>query len=173
MPPNLIRPRSKRRSKKPSNRCGASAARIRLRSATRCSRRCGKTSASCAPGRSSSARAALGELAERATRCAVANGRRWNLAWQQALDVRNLVTVASLTARAALHRTESRGSHARSDFPEKNDRRWLVNIHTQRDGSHDRAFETPVKLTRAYPGAGGLPTLHPPGEPAATIDVGG
>ena len=89
----------------------------------------------------------LEELASRAKRCSAPGGRAWNLRWQQALDVRNLVTVATLTARSALHRTETRGSHARSDFPDRDDRRWLVNVHIR----EDRITEIPVELTRARP----------------------
>jgi len=89
----------------------------------------------------------LESLAERATRCTAPKDRRWNLVWQQALDVRNLVTVALLTTRSALHRTETRGSHARSDFPARDDGRWLVNVHVQ----EERVFEVPVALTRVRP----------------------
>jgi L-aspartate oxidase len=41
---------------------------------------------------------------------------------------RNLTTVATLIARAALRREESRGGHFREDFPERDDRRWKVHI---------------------------------------------
>lgn len=91
--------------------------------------------------------ATLEELGERTARCTAPSGKSWNLTWQQALDVRNLVTVATLTARSALHREETRGSHARSDFPKRDDARWLVNVHIQ----GDRIFEVPVKLSRAKP----------------------
>jgi succinate dehydrogenase/fumarate reductase flavoprotein subunit len=92
--------------------------------------------------------AAIGELEERAARAAVPNARRWNLPWQQALDVRNLLTAARLTATAALYRRESRGSHARSDFPERDDAQWLVNIH-QAVGRPP--WTEPVRLTRLRP----------------------
>jgi succinate dehydrogenase/fumarate reductase flavoprotein subunit len=36
--------------------------------------------------------------------------------------------------RSAMERKESRGAHTRSDFPEKDDERWLVNIITREDG---------------------------------------
>ena len=42
------------------------------------------------------------------------------LAWRTA----TLVTVARLIARAALRRTESRGGHYRSDYPERDDIHW-------------------------------------------------
>ena len=46
----------------------------------------------------------------------------------QSWEASNLLTVSTVIARAALHREESRGSHWRSDFPQRNDQRWLVRI---------------------------------------------
>ena len=45
----------------------------------------------------------------------------------------NLVTVAKLIARAALRREESRGGHFREDFPQRDDRHWLVHVVDRRD----------------------------------------
>ena len=45
-----------------------------------------------------------------------------------ALEHRNLLDVAEVIIRAAILRTESRGSHYRADYPERNDARWLTNI---------------------------------------------
>lgn len=39
--------------------------------------------------------------------------------------MRNLLTRASQTAKSALARQESRGSHAREDFLERSDGKWL------------------------------------------------
>jgi len=97
----------------------------------------------------------IAELEDRATQLVAPPGARWNLTWQQALDVRSLLTAARLTATAALHRQESRGSHARRDFPERDDARWLVNVHQARG----RALWTePVRLSRLT--LDDLPTQH-------------
>jgi succinate dehydrogenase/fumarate reductase flavoprotein subunit len=46
---------------------------------------------------------------------------------------RNFLTVATLIARAALWRTESRGAHYRTDFPRPDDEHWRVHSVIQRD----------------------------------------
>ena len=43
----------------------------------------------------------------------------------EALELQNLLEVAEATAISALERTESRGAHARDDFPDRNDEDWL------------------------------------------------
>ena len=46
-----------------------------------------------------------------------------------------LVTVAWLMARGALDRTESRGGHARADFPARDDLHWMVHVA---ESAHDQ-----------------------------------
>ncbi|MDQ3906921.1 MAG: L-aspartate oxidase [Acidobacteriota bacterium] len=54
---------------------------------------------------------------------------------------RNFLTVATLVARAALWREESRGAHYRVDFPRRDDGRWRVHS-IQREGEQIGASET-------------------------------
>jgi succinate dehydrogenase / fumarate reductase flavoprotein subunit len=43
----------------------------------------------------------------------------------EALELDNMLTQASVSVHSAIGRTESRGAHAREDFPKRDDENWL------------------------------------------------
>ena len=49
----------------------------------------------------------------------------WNTDLVEALELDNLLDLSLVTMGAAANRTESRGGHARDDFPERDDNQWL------------------------------------------------
>ena len=65
----------------------------------------------------SEALARLDKLRERFKNVHVEGQRRYNPAWNLAIDLRNMLLVSECVAKAALQRTESRGGHTRDDHP--------------------------------------------------------
>jgi succinate dehydrogenase / fumarate reductase flavoprotein subunit len=65
-------------------------------------------------------------LAERAKSVSINDKSKvFNTARIEALELDNLVITAKATVTSAVARTESRGAHARADFPDRNDSEWM------------------------------------------------
>jgi succinate dehydrogenase / fumarate reductase flavoprotein subunit len=78
----------------------------------------------------------INELAERAQHVAIADKSKvFNTARIEALELENLVETARATVVSAAARTESRGAHARDDFPERDDGKWLRHSLFYSEGS--------------------------------------
>jgi succinate dehydrogenase / fumarate reductase flavoprotein subunit len=75
------------------------------------------------------ARAKLAELEQRLLALPVHDpAQAFNLERIQAYECENLLAVAWATLESAIARTESRGAHARDDFPDRDDQAWLVHL---------------------------------------------
>ena len=93
----------------------------------------------------------LDELAQDVHHACVENRQlvRYNMEWNNIIDVTNSIAVCTMVAHSALHREESRGAHYREDYTETDNKNWLVNIHLTRKGERDMELTTkPVNLSR-------------------------
>jgi succinate dehydrogenase / fumarate reductase flavoprotein subunit len=70
----------------------------------------------------------------------------WNTDLVEALELDNLIGQAAVVLHSALYRTESRGAHAREDYPERDDDNWLKHTLAWRDDGRVRLGERPVHL---------------------------
>jgi succinate dehydrogenase / fumarate reductase flavoprotein subunit len=91
-------------------------------------------------------------LAERYTRASVQDkGRTFNTDLLEAREVGYLLDCAETTVVSALARTESRGAHAREDFPERDDVNFLSHsLATRAEGGPKISYK-PVTITRFEP----------------------
>ena len=76
----------------------------------------------------------LEKLKGRARKVGISGSREYNPGWHTAIDVRSLLVVSEATARAALERTESRGAHTRSDYPDSDERQAREQLVIKKEG---------------------------------------
>ena len=93
------------------------------------------------------------ELKGRLTHVRVTDtGKIFNMELINAWELDNLLDLAEVTTVSAIARTESRGGHAREDYPKRDDKKWLK--HTlalmRQDGRIDLKYK-PVVITKYQP----------------------
>jgi succinate dehydrogenase / fumarate reductase flavoprotein subunit len=81
-------------------------------------------------------------------------GEAYNTELVEALELGYLLEVSEALVHSALNRTESRGAHAREDYPERDDRNWLKHTLAYKVEDGKVAFRyKPVVLGRFEPKA--------------------
>jgi fumarate reductase flavoprotein subunit len=97
---------------------------------------------------------ALAELQERVGNvCLADTSRSFNTELLAALELANMLDIGECILQAGLQREESRGAHQRTDFPARDDERFLTHlmVHRSPDGT-SRVEQLPVTITRWAPG---------------------
>jgi succinate dehydrogenase / fumarate reductase flavoprotein subunit len=85
-------------------------------------------------------------------------GLLWNNDLIEAIELDNLMRQAIACVASALHRTESRGAHSRSDYPERDDARWLKHtLFVMDERDRFRLDARPVRLESG----GDIPSFAP------------
>ncbi|MHB8668276.1 MAG: L-aspartate oxidase [Burkholderiales bacterium] len=99
------------------------------------------------------ARAALAALEARLDATGVdAGDLRYNLAWHDWMNLKNLILVSRAICEAALLRENSRGAHYREDFPDAGDLATSTYSLVQMSGEGFNISREPVQFTRVRPG---------------------
>ena len=93
------------------------------------------------------------ELKERFSRVELADhSLTFNTELTTALELENMLDVAEAAAHSALARTESRGSHQRTDFPDRDDDKFLKHSLAYQTDDDPRIEYLDVVITRWPPG---------------------
>jgi succinate dehydrogenase / fumarate reductase flavoprotein subunit len=92
------------------------------------------------------------ELRQQFPKVSVQNkGRIFNTDLLSILELDYMLDVAEVIALSALNRKESRGAHAREDYPERNDAEWLKHTIVCRTPEGPKLDYMPVTMTKWEP----------------------
>jgi succinate dehydrogenase / fumarate reductase flavoprotein subunit len=78
-------------------------------------------------------------------------GRTFNYNLQHALELGFMLDIAHVITQGALLRTESRGAHARLDYPNRDDEHWLKHTIALRSDGEPSFSYIPVRITMWKP----------------------
>ncbi|HEU5312045.1 MAG TPA: FAD-binding protein, partial [Candidatus Eisenbacteria bacterium] len=88
--------------------------------------------------------AEIGKLREQAARVRVTGSREFNPGWHLARDLHSMLVCSEAVARSALIRKESRGGHARLDYPNLDPEQGRKNTVVRRDGESMSVSQSPL-----------------------------
>jgi succinate dehydrogenase / fumarate reductase, flavoprotein subunit len=92
------------------------------------------------------------ELRERFKHVRVTDtGKVFNMEMLNTWELGNMLDLALVTTVAAMARTESRGAHARQDYPQRDDENWLKHSLAYMQGDRVRLAYRPVTITNYAP----------------------
>jgi succinate dehydrogenase / fumarate reductase flavoprotein subunit len=77
--------------------------------------------------------------------------KKFNYDLLEAIELGHMLDFAELIVAGALNREESRGAHSRTDFPKRDDEKWLKHTLAWKKGDQVRFDYKPVVITRFQP----------------------
>ena len=80
-------------------------------------------------------------------------GKVFNTELLNAWELGNLLELAEVVTACALNRQESRGGHAREDYPDRNDKKWLKHTLVWKQDGKVKIGYKPVTITKFQPKA--------------------
>jgi len=78
-------------------------------------------------------------------------GKIFNTEMLNIWELNNLLELAEVTAASALARKESRGAHAREDYPKRDDANWLKHTLAWKEDGQVKLSYKPVVITKFTP----------------------
>lgn len=94
----------------------------------------------------------IGSLQERYKKIGIKDrSRKFNTEVLEAIELGHLLNFAEIIVVGAIERKESRGAHARTDYPKRNDADWLKHTLAYREDGKIRLDFKPVTITRFEP----------------------
>ena len=91
--------------------------------------------------------AKIAELRQRYENISIQDqGKRFNTDLLEAVELGFLLDLAEVTVVACRERRESRGAHLREDYPDRNDKKFMVHSMAYLQDKTDRKTGTPIKI---------------------------
>ncbi len=75
----------------------------------------------------------------------------YNTNLRDTIEIGNMLNLASVVVECALNRKESRGAHARREYPVRNDKQWMKHTVAAKSGDKIKITYSPVKITKWKP----------------------